>query len=69
MGILMRVMVMNVANVLLLPIFVSGQTFAAVIALLPLLSIFNGLQGAISVFGGFLLYEAIALRLNNEINL
>jgi riboflavin transporter FmnP len=68
MGILMRVTVMNIANVLLLPIFVSGQTFAAVIALLPLLSIFNGLQGAISIFGGFLLYEAIALRLHNEKN-
>lgn len=68
MGILMRVTVMSIANVLLLPIFVSGQTFAAVIALLPLLSIFNALQGAISIFGGFLLYEAIALRLHNEKN-
>jgi len=64
-GILVRVVVMAVANVLLLPIFMSGfyKTYAAVIVLVPLISAFNAIQGAVSIFGGFLLYEAVILRL------
>jgi len=64
-GILMRVMVMVIANVLLLPIFMSSyyQTYTAVIVLVPLFSIFNVIQGAVSVFGGLLVYEAVILRL------
>ena len=65
-GILMRVIVMSIANVLLLPIFIPTQTFDAVLVLLPLLGVFNVLQGVISIFGGFLFYEAVTLRFQNK---
>ncbi len=64
-GISVRVLVMAVANILLLPIFMSSyyKTYAAVIVLIPLISLFNIVQGAVSVFSGFLVYEALVLRL------
>jgi len=64
-GVLMRVIVMAVANIMLLPIFMPAfyKTYDAVIALIPLISLFNAIQGAVSVFGGFLLYEGVVLRL------
>jgi hypothetical protein len=39
------------------------KTYNAVIVLIPLISLFNAIQGAVSVFGGFLIYEAVVLRL------
>ena len=64
-GILLRVIVMDVANVLLLlPVFTTFyKTPVAVVAIVPFISLFNVIQGAVSVFGGFLLYEAVILRL------
>jgi len=63
-GISLRVAVMAVANVSLLPIFSPYfKTPMAVVIILHWVSLFNALQGAISVFGGFLLYEAVIMRL------
>jgi riboflavin transporter FmnP len=64
-GVLARVIVMAVANVALLPVFYASlyKTYDAVIVLIPLISLFNAIQGAVSVFGGFLVYEAVVLRL------
>ncbi|MGD8506278.1 MAG: hypothetical protein PVF15_06390 [Candidatus Bathyarchaeota archaeon] len=64
-GITIRVVLMDVANILLLPIFMPAfyPTHMAVIVLLPLFSLFNAIQGAISIFGGFLIYEAVIRRL------
>ncbi len=50
----LRVVVMAVANVLLIPTW---------IVYLPVICIFNAIQGTISIAGGFLVYEAIMLRL------
>ncbi len=63
-GVLLRVVVMDVANVALLPIFTTYyQNSQAVILIVPFISLFNIIQGVVSVFGGFLLYEAVILRL------
>jgi riboflavin transporter FmnP len=64
-GVLVRVIVMAVANIALLPVFYSTlyKTYDAVTVLIPLISLFNAVQGAVSVFGGFLVYEAVVLRL------
>jgi len=63
-GIITRVVVMDIANVLLLPVFTPYYgSYQAVIAIVHLISFFNVIQGAITVFGGFLLYEAVVLRL------
>ena len=61
-GISVRVITMAVANYLLLPIFTPSNV-ETVILWLPLISVFNIIQGAVSLFGGFLLYEAVILRL------
>jgi riboflavin transporter FmnP len=65
-GILMRVLIMSVVNVLLLPLFYQSYTFEAIVLLLPLIGIFNVIQGVISIFGGFLFYEAIVLRFRTD---
>ena len=64
-GVLVRVIVMAVANIMLLPVFMPAiyKTYSAVIVLIPLISLFNAIQGAVSVFGGFLIYEAVVQRL------
>ncbi|HKZ93522.1 MAG TPA: ECF transporter S component [Candidatus Bathyarchaeia archaeon] len=61
-GVLVRVIAMAAANYLLLPVFTTAR-IEVVVAWLPAISIFNAIQGAVSVFGGFLLYEAVILRL------
>jgi len=62
-GIIVRVIVTAIANVLLLPIFMSGfyKTYTAVPVLV--ISTFNAIQGAVSIAGGFLIYEAVIRRL------
>lgn len=64
-GVFVRVVVMAIANIVLLPVFMPGYyaTYNAVVVLVPLISLFNAIQGAISVFGGFLFYEAVVIRL------
>jgi hypothetical protein len=61
-SITVRVIVMTVANLLLLPLLFS-RAFEAVLLLLPVYALFNVLQGALSAFGGLLVYEAILHRL------
>jgi len=63
-GIITRVPVMAIANLLLLPLFFSARyTSELVIFLSPAIAIFNILQGTISALGGFLIYEAVTRRL------
>jgi riboflavin transporter FmnP len=64
-GVLVRVLVMAIANIALLPVFYPTlyRSYDAVIVLIPLTSLFNAVQGTVSVFGGFLVYEAVVLRL------
>jgi len=63
-SVVLRVVVMAVGNVLLLPVFLPKLfTTQAVVILLPSICLFNAIQGAISIAGGFLLYEAVIRRL------
>jgi riboflavin transporter FmnP len=64
-GMLSMVDVTSLANFALLPIFMSTfyASFSAVAVLVPAMALFNVVQGAISILGGYLLYEAIKLRL------
>ncbi len=64
-GVIVRVALMAIANLLLLPIFMYAfyETYQEVLVLLHLFSLFNAIHGFISVFGGFLLYEALIRRL------
>lgn len=62
-GIVVRVAVMDLAVVSLLPVVGYYPTYVAVVILLPLFTLFNIIQGSISLFGGFFLYEAVIRRL------
>ncbi len=60
-GLGLRIAVMSVANVIVLPLFYSTYyTVDAAVLLLPLLAVFNAIQGSISIGGGLLLHKAIA---------
>jgi riboflavin transporter FmnP len=60
-GLVLRVAVMSVVNLIVLPIFYAQYyTFSAAVLLLPLIGVFNIIQGSISIFGGLLIHKAIA---------
>jgi len=53
-SVVLRVVVMAVAIIFLIPTWIVS---------LPVICLFNAIQGVISIAGGFLVYEAIMLRL------
>ena len=60
-GLVLRVAVMSIVNLIVLPIFYAQYyTFSAAVLLLPLIGVFNTIQGSISIFGGLLIHKAIA---------
>lgn len=61
-GIITRVVVMNVANLVVFPL-IYKRTLEAAILLLPLLTIFNATQGIITIAGGYFAYEVIKRRI------
>lgn len=61
-GVLFRCVIMFFANLLVLPLF-TPLSFLQVLAVSPLVAVFNAIQGSISIFGGFLIYEAVKKRI------
>ena len=57
-----RVAVMALANLIVLP-FYYGMTYEAVLLTTPLTAVFNLAQGLVSMFGGYIIYEALRLRI------
>ena len=60
-GVVTRILVMSVWNLLVLPNF-YGIPFNATIGMLPLLALFNAMQGAMTVALGYTLHEAYVKR-------
>lgn len=60
-GLLLRVVVMSLWNIVVLPNY-QGIPYNIVVGLLPMLGIFNAMQGAISALLGYTLYEAYTRR-------
>jgi len=60
-GVLIRILVMSLWNLAVLPNY-YGIPFSAAIAMLPLLAVFNGMQGTLTVVVGYALYEAYKKR-------
>jgi riboflavin transporter FmnP len=61
MGLVLRVVVMSIVNLIVLPIFYARfYTLTAAVLFLPLLGAFNTIQGSISIFGGLFLHKALA---------
>ncbi|MFQ6075304.1 MAG: hypothetical protein ACE5Z5_04095 [Candidatus Bathyarchaeia archaeon] len=68
-GLVLRIVTMSLANLIVLPIFYSKYyTFLAAVLFLPLLGVFNTMQGSISIFGGYLIHEALARRVPSITN-
>ncbi len=60
-GMAVRIIVMSGWNLFVLPRF-YGVPFNAVVGMLGLLAVFNGIQGGMTILLGFLLHEAYARR-------
>ena len=60
-GLLSRVVVMSLWNIVVLPNYQSIP-YDIVVGLLPMLGVFNAMQGAISALLGYTLYEAYTRR-------
>jgi hypothetical protein len=64
-GILHRVIVMSCWNLVVLPYY-YGLPLQAALGMLPLLAVFNGMQGAITIALGHLLFEAYVRRTSSQ---
>lgn len=64
-GVVTRIVVMSVWNLLVLPSF-YGVPFNATIGMLPLLAVFNAMQGAMTVFLGHALHGAYVRRVPTQ---
>jgi hypothetical protein len=64
-GVATRIAVMSLWNLIVLPRY-YGLPFSAAVGMLPLLGVFNGIQGAITASLGYLLYEAYVLRVPTQ---
>jgi riboflavin transporter FmnP len=60
-GILLRVAVMSLANIIVLPIY-YGIPESVAYGMLPLIAIFNVAQGVVTILLGVFLYEAVKKR-------
>jgi riboflavin transporter FmnP len=61
-GLLSRILIMSLVNLYVLP-YIYGVPMSSTISLLPLIGVFNLLQGLITIGLGYFLYEAIQVRL------
>jgi riboflavin transporter FmnP len=64
-GVATRILVMSVWNLLVLPNF-YGVPFNATVGMLPLLALFNAMQGAMTVVLGYTLHEAYVRRVPTQ---
>jgi riboflavin transporter FmnP len=64
-GVLLRSLAMGAANLMVLPIY-YGMPYNVALGLLPMIGIFNAIQGAMTVLTGCLLYEAYIRRVGAE---
>jgi hypothetical protein len=61
-GLVSRILIMSLVNLYVLP-NVYMVPMSATISLLPLIGVFNAIQGAITIGIGYFLFEAIKSRL------
>jgi riboflavin transporter FmnP len=62
-GIAIRTLVMFFANLSILPLYYFWMTFEKALIVSPSVAAFNIVQGFLSIFGGYLIYEAIERRM------
>ncbi|GEM_PF-366526 len=58
-----RIVIMSISNLVVLPTFYNIPVEAVVVSFLPLLAVFNAIQGSITFFGGYIVYTLLRIRL------
>lgn len=61
-GCVFRVLVMTAANLVILPLY-TNVSFDFVLKISPLVAAFNVFQGFLTMFGGYIVYEALLRRM------
>ena len=64
-GVVTRIIVMSIWNLLVLPNF-YGIPFNTTIGMLPLLALFNAMQGVMTVVLGYILHETYVKRVTMQ---
>jgi riboflavin transporter FmnP len=60
-GVALRVLVMSATNLIVLPVY-YGTPYNVVVGLMPMIGVFNAIQGTITVLLGYFLNEAYVRR-------
>jgi len=60
-GIIFRCISMSIANLIAIPTY-YGMSLAATLSILPLIVVFNAMQGCLSILVGYSIYEALRRR-------
>lgn len=65
-GVALRVAAMSVTNLVVLPVY-YGIPYSVAVNMLPMLGVFNAIQGVMTVLVGFLIYEAYVRRVPHPV--
>ncbi len=63
----LRIATQSITNLIVLPVY-YGMPYNVVVGLLPMIGVFNAIQGTITVLLGYLLYEAYVRRVGGELS-
>jgi riboflavin transporter FmnP len=67
-GIALRTLIMFLANLSILPLYYFWMTFENALLFSPYVATFNIFHGFLSIYGGYLIYEAIKRRMPHIVN-
>lgn len=63
----LRIATQSITNLIVLPVY-YGMPYNVVVGLLPMIGVFNAIQGTITVLLGYLLYEAYVRRVGGGLS-
>jgi riboflavin transporter FmnP len=63
----LRIATQSITNLIVLPVY-YGMPYDVVVGLLPMIGVFNAIQGTITVLLGYFLYEAYVRRVGGELS-
>jgi riboflavin transporter FmnP len=61
-GVIFRIAIMSVVNLIVYPRY-YGLPYDVIVKMLPLIGVFNAIQGTVNILGGYFLYEAFVRRI------
>jgi riboflavin transporter FmnP len=64
-GVALRIAILTIANLIILPTY-YGMPYTVAVSLLPMIGIFNAIQGVLTILFAYLLYGAYVRRVGKE---